>query len=291
MTLAPTNARPKPIRLPSARPLPEPIETAIPIGGPAPDPHVPPSRSPKPRGAAAALPLDRDQTSGEDQAAPVPVDLLPLIRHLGRTLDDLESLRIRHQNRRGALARELRLELPPDSTLVELAAVEHQAELELCRLWRKHPLAPWAKSVRGVGEKSIARLISEIDGDRVDRETGEVRGAPLRADTVSQLWAYCGYDPTRRRRKGMGQAEALACGNPSAKKRCWLIATSMLKAGNRDVYDARRAHTAETHPDWTAGHSHNDALRVVAKQFLKDLWIASRHDPRDTHSSPAGGKS
>ena len=38
----------------------------------------------------------------------------------------------------------------------------------------------------------------------------------------------------------------------------------------RATYDARRAHTAVTHPDWTLGHSHNDALRIVSKAILRD---------------------
>jgi hypothetical protein len=44
----------------------------------------------------------------------------------------------------------------------------------------------------------------------------------------------------------------------------------------RVVYDIRRAHTAGTRPDWTDGHSHNDALRVVSKAILRDLWRAAR---------------
>lgn len=44
----------------------------------------------------------------------------------------------------------------------------------------------------------------------------------------------------------------------------------------RVVYDDRRAHTAVTHPDWTDGHSHQDALRVASKAVLRDLWRAAR---------------
>ena len=44
----------------------------------------------------------------------------------------------------------------------------------------------------------------------------------------------------------------------------------------RIKYDERRAHTAASRPDWTDGHSHNDALRVASKEILKDLWRASR---------------
>lgn len=188
--------------------------------------------------------------------------LLALIRHMGRTLDDIEKLRIQHQLRRLAFERETGM---PAHALMEtearLAAIEHEAELELVRLWRKHPLAPWAKNIRGVGEKSIARLFAEI-GDPADRPN------------VAKLWSYCGLNPDRQRRKGMSQEEALACGNPRARKQLWLIATRMLMSGNRDTYDARRAATADR--EWTDGHKHNDALRIVAKTFVKDLWIASR---------------
>jgi hypothetical protein len=44
----------------------------------------------------------------------------------------------------------------------------------------------------------------------------------------------------------------------------------------RVTYDARRAHTAVTHPEWTDGHSHNDGLRVASKAILRDLWRAAR---------------
>lgn len=214
--------------------------------------------------------------------------LLALIRHMGRTLDDLEKLRIQHQLRRMAFEREHETPLPPDAVFEQLTEAEHEAELELIRLWRQHELAAWAKSIKGIGEKSIARLIAEV-------------GDPATRNTASQLWAYCGYDPNRKRRKGMTQDEALACGNPRAKKQCWLIATALLKAGVRSTEDGDRyaitpagerylaVKAAKLAKGWTPGHAHNHALRILAKVFLKDLWIASRHLPTDTHSHGARG--
>lgn len=81
----------------------------------------------------------------------------------------------------------------------------------------------------------------------------------------------------------------MARGKPRAKKQLFLIATSMLKTGNRDVYDRARAHYAErihhaacppchakAGEPWKAGHQHMAALRKVEKEFLKDLWREAR---------------
>jgi hypothetical protein len=49
----------------------------------------------------------------------------------------------------------------------------------------------------------------------------------------------------------------------------------------RDVYDQRRAHTAER-DDWTDGHKNADALRIVGKHILRDMWIVAR-EAMDDH--------
>lgn len=189
-----------------------------------------------------------------------------------------------------------------------LAAVEHQAILALNRSMRAHPLAAWQKQAKGVGEKQLARLLAAIGDPYLRADTGAPR-------TVSQLWAYCGLhtlptvghkrsdthpasagsgaqlpagaddtaatnvDPplpgnvAARRRRG-----EVANWTTTGKTRAYLIATSCIKQDGeyRAVYDARRAHTATTHPDWTPGHSHNDAIRIVSKRILRDLWRAAR---------------
>lgn len=42
----------------------------------------------------------------------------------------------------------------------------------------------------------------------------------------------------------------------------------------RVIYDQARLRYAE-HDDWSDGHKHNAALRLVAKEILRDLWTAS----------------
>lgn len=218
-------------------------------------------------------------------------DILLTIRTLGSLLDDLERVRVMNGNRIGAMEREYGEALPHLHVIQDqLAAVEHEAELELVRAWRKHPLAAWAKTRRGVGEKSIARLVAVI-GDPADRPN------------VAKLWAYCGHgDPARAGGipKGATQEELFKRGNPKAKKQTWLIATSLLKAGNRGVYDAAREKYAEAVHDkpcrrcgpagkpaavgspLSDGHKHARALRATGKAFLKDLWIAASHRESET---------
>lgn len=41
----------------------------------------------------------------------------------------------------------------------------------------------------------------------------------------------------------------------------------------RNIYDTRKAATADR--GWTDGHRHNDALRIVGKEILRDLWLAA----------------
>lgn len=223
---------------------------------------------------------------------------LDLIRTLGRLLDDLERLRIQNANRVGALERERGEALPHLHAISEpLAVAEHQAELELVRAWRKHPLAPWAKDILGVGEKTIARLISEV-------------GDPGERPNVAKLWAYCGLgDPARKRRKGMTQDEAFALGNPNAKKRCWILGEAFVKTRSgpyRTAYDvARVRYSDRVHATacvrcgpagkpaapgspWSLKHQHEAAKRYAVKQFLKDLWIASRQEPHDPQPRAAG---
>jgi hypothetical protein len=95
-----------------------------------------------------------------------------------------------------------------------------------------------------------------------------------------------------RRKKGQR-----ANWSTDAKTRAYLIAESCVKQARspyRAVYDARRAATAERVHDrpcpqcngagkteliaspWRPGHQHADALRIVSKTVLRDLWVAAR---------------
>lgn len=173
-----------------------------------------------------------------------------------------------------------------------LENAEHQFALTLCRTFRKTAppsIVAWQKGSRGIGEHLLARLLGHIGHPVYSTAhhwggTGENRtlidDGPIER-RVSDLWSYCGHgDPERRKRRGQSPEDAAATGSPIAKMLVHLIAEGCMKAGGpyRDVYDERRSLTALSHPEWTKGHSHNDALRVAGKVILRDLWLVSRTD-------------
>lgn len=225
----------------------------------------------------------------------------PVLALAADVVDDLERTRMANENRLRQLTRtepdddgELRGfgldELHPDvarlrSIVDSLNEMEHQATLNLQRIMRHHALGPWVKEQRGVGEKQAARLLGAI-GDPYWNTLHE------RPRTVSELWAYCGLDVRAghapRRKKGVRSNWS-----SDARVRVRMIAESCLKAGGpyADVYRARKEHTADrlheslcpqcvgsSQPGepWRDGHRHSDALRVLGKTVLKDLWIESR---------------
>lgn len=53
------------------------------------------------------------------------------------------------------------------------------------------------------------------------------------------------------------------------------------------LYADRRAHTRETHPDWTPMHSHRDALRYIFKRLTREIWKAWRPAPNSLTPSGA----
>jgi hypothetical protein len=237
-----------------------------------------------------------------------PVDLT-VLRALAATLDDLERMRIMTSNRIAAAERRYGDALPHlYEALDPLADAEHRAELMLKRVWRSHPLAPWAKCVPGCGEKLIARLVAVI-GEPSLRSTGHwartedkhrvwvVDGYEER--TAGELLAYCGHgDPLRSaRRRGLTQEEVLKQGNPAAKRAAWKLGYQFMRTPGspyRDAYLAERArYVDKLHgracircgppgrpalpgSPWSENHKHNAAIRNTTHSFLVDLWRESR---------------
>jgi len=215
------------------------------------------------------------------QVLSAPADFLEL-RMLAECFEDAQKARISCGLRMGSGT------VAPDFyTAMEAAqkAVEHLAALELHRCYRRTvdpEIVAWQKAERGVGEHMLARLFGVLGHPvhtTVHRHEGPEREVVVVGEmdrSVSQLCSYCGHgDPERKRRSGMSQEAALSLGSPRAKMLVHLIAESIVKARGplRQVYDDRRYATADR--DWTPMHKHNDALRLLGKAFLKELWLAA----------------
>jgi hypothetical protein len=187
---------------------------------------------------------------------------------------------------------------------------EHELSLTMRRCLREtaHPyVLEWQKREKGIGEHLLARLLGAVGDPRTARPMhweGSGKARILVADeprerSVSQLWSYCGHgDATRKRRHGMTEAEAAALGNPRAKMVLWNIACACIKTDGhyREVYNKRRAATelrqhaaacvrcgpsgkpAEPGSPWSKAHQHADALRIVGKAVLRDLWLETPPD-------------
>jgi Transposase IS116/IS110/IS902 family len=181
------------------------------------------------------------RTSHDAYEASARADVYDTIRTLGRLLDDLEHVRVQNDNRIEALERARGSALPHLLAIQKgLRHVEHQAELELKRAWRTHPLAPWQKAIPGAGEKLVARLVAETK-DPADRPN------------PAKLLAYCGMGDPRRTGPipaGATQAELFKRGNPAAKKRIYLVAQQFKKGTCAAHQAARKQRKAAAEEGW-----------------------------------------
>jgi len=276
----------------------------------------PPSHGPHPIRRPAAGPSPRAEAKLEPSPTGHPLRLEDaLLRIYADTLDDLEKTRIATTNRIGALQREGLGDSPErdrlDAIAAGLAALEHSATLDLQRAMRKHPLGPWVKRTAGIGEKQGGRLIATIGNPAWN-------GLHNRPRTLGELWAYCGYHvidgAAPARRKGQranwnadAKMRAYLCAEACMKglrKPCAVDedtkrAVHVEACGCfplRVVYDDTRTHHADAvhaapccrcgpagkpaqpGSPLSPGHQHARALRAVAKEILRGLWLEARTD-------------
>lgn len=186
-------------------------------------------------------------------------------------------------------------------------------ERELAKVLRGHYRAAVPESVRrfqanalGLGEHTFARLLGmlgdpriahpwhwELDDDGKRVGTDPIADAPFQR-SVSQLWSYCGLgDARRKRRSGMTATEAAACGSPRLRSLMFVIAEGCVKqmrSPYRFVYDRGRADYAsrvdEKGEPWSAARQHAAAMRLVAKEILRDLWTVAGESEATVGAKP-----
>lgn len=167
------------------------------------------------------------------------------------------------------------------------------AEKRMEKAAKSLPVYVWAKGVRGFGEVGLATILAE---------TGDLS----KYANPAKVWKRLGFAPYQGAagstwKRATWRERALTADewteNPFNGERyalMFMIAESLFKAqwigkGKTEdgqgkpngrygeVYAARRAHTAVTHPEWTPQHAQRDALRVMMKRLLADLWQEWNH--------------
>lgn len=170
--------------------------------------------------------------------------------------------------------------------------IRSQEEKELETIAESLPVAEWVKGIPGAGLLGLATIVGE---------TGDLGNYA----NPAKVWKRLGFAPydghagsswKRETWRPRSLTKEEWIDNPFSGKRyalmhviaVWLKNKQWIGAAKTEdgvgkpnghygeVYAARRSRTAETHPDWSKQHAHMDALRIMMKEFLKDLWIEWR---------------
>lgn len=202
------------------------IQPPIPnVGPPSADDHP---RTAKERTVPRAEPPSGGLLGLIDEAVEADPAFLSLIADI---VDDLERVRIANENRLRHLTRDkedsdgevrgLGLDVRNPhvrrvaAVVDQVKVAEHDAVLALQNLMRKHPLGPWVKATKGVGEKQAARLLGTI-GDpyiRPELTRSDDTVEPSRPRTVSELWAYAGLHVLPADQRGVDAHTAVVGGS------------------------------------------------------------------------------
>jgi hypothetical protein len=159
---------------------------------------------------------------------------------------------------------------------------EYRAKIEsrMKKLARQLPAYSWAEPIKGFGDLALAIVVGEA-GDLSNYETKErlwkrlglavIDGIRQQRRTNVDEAAAHGYSPKRRAEIYSAVSESLlkwqrSAADPETGE------PGKAKGYYGEIYGKRRDHTAVTHPDWTKKHSHNDAMRIMTKELLADLW-------------------
>lgn len=267
--------------------------------------------------------------------APVLVD--DTLAVLANQVGDLETFRMACASQLGALTRVdadkdgkhrgwgLPIDHPAavqqSAIVASIEMLEEQSIKALEKHLKRSPLGPWVLGQKGIGFKTMARLLAA---------TGDPYWNSLhdRPRLVSELWSYCGYgDPAQTKTKGQrvgwspeAKMRAFLCIDPTTRmlrKPCYSIedeAGHKVGAVHADectcspwrvLYDEEKARyvgsvhdrecsrcTAKGQPPAPIGsprkaaHVNQIAIRNTTKKLLKALWLEAKR----LHELPDGQK-
>jgi hypothetical protein len=163
-------------------------------------------------------------------------------------------------------------------------AENKQLDRQLEGLAAKHPLGIEFQTIPMLGLLSISQIIGEI-GDFTCYAN------------PAKVWARAGMGlkdgMIQRRAKDKALADLFGF-SPERRAIFYTISENVgVKSGRctpkpyyRTVYEARREHTAETHPDWSKGHAFADAKRITGKRLLREMW---KSEYRRSHGAVGDG--
>jgi len=164
---------------------------------------------------------------------------------------------------------------------------EHEEQKgKLIKAWVKAnktmPIIKAMLSVKGVGEISVAACLTFLDVHK--------------ADHPSSFWAYAGYHRAAHERYVKNSVTDKP-GNRTLRCALYVLAGCFIKnpgCAYREVYDLRKKKTEQSEKitltrltgktgvyqvawkDVKPSHRHGDAIRVMMKAFLADLWFVWR---------------
>jgi hypothetical protein len=154
-------------------------------------------------------------------------------------------------------------------------------EKQMRKIARSLPIWLWVESVAGFGDLGLAIILAEAG-------CGFTGRGLLDYATKEKLWKRLGLaviEGERQRRKTDLELAEKHAYNPARRAEIWAIADSMFRhqwRGEKDgvaahaigpygeIYAKRKASTEDR--GWTLKHRDDDALRIMSKALIRDLW-------------------
>jgi hypothetical protein len=230
-------------------------------------------------------------------SSPTPIEQAPvLVDHhlavLANRVNGLENFRKASANQLGALTQGTEPDedgvtrgygLPAEHPAViqsqaivdAIKKIEDQTVRELEKKLRKTPLGPWILAQKGLGAKTIARLLAA---------TGDPYWNSLhdRPRTVSELWSFCGYRPGQKKAKG-----EKVNWSPEAKMRAHLLMDPIKKMLSRPCHSVKGDKGEYLYAVHVEGECVCSPYRVMYDQ-ARDKYRDTLHPADCVRCGPAG---